>query len=211
KECCTGTARLTQTSLSSISTVGVAVSNSRAVVTAGTAVSVLRRHGNQPWRQKIVNRACRSVSSCHRRLLKTMLQLVNTGFAEARDSRWIPPTNPSLYQINTRVLLADLARSSKRPATLDDIPDLEIDRLAFDGFDWVWFLGVWQTGAAGRKISQENSEWRHEFQELLPDFCTNDVCGSCFAIQSYTVHSEFGGNLALEQLRRRVHERGMRL
>ena len=118
---------------------------------------------------------------------------------------------PTLYQINTRVLLADLARTLKRPATLDDIPDGELGRLAGIGFDWAWLLGVWQTGAAGRKVSLENPEWKREFRQLLPDFSEQDVCGSCFAIRSYEVHSDFGGNSALERFRRRLDQRGMRL
>jgi len=122
-----------------------------------------------------------------------------------------PRPYPSLYQINTRVLLTSLAGPLGRAATLDDVPDAELDRIAACGFDWVWFLGVWQTGAAGRKVSLENPEWKHEFRELLPDFSDKDVCGSCFAIRSYTVHSDFGGNAALERLRRRIHDRGMRL
>jgi len=118
---------------------------------------------------------------------------------------------PSLYQINTRVLLTDLSRALGRPATLNDIPDRELDRLAQEGFDWVWFLGVWQTGVAGRRVSLENAEWRREFQELLPDFSDEDVCGSCFAIRSYAVHSEFGGNSALGRLRQRLNKRGIHL
>jgi Alpha amylase, catalytic domain len=118
---------------------------------------------------------------------------------------------PSLFQINTRVLLTSLSRALGRAATLDDVPDEELDRLARTGFDWVWFLGVWQTGPAGRRVSLENAQWRHEFQELLPDFSDKDVSGSCFAIQSYTVHSDFGGNIALERLRQRLNERGLRL
>jgi Alpha amylase, catalytic domain len=121
------------------------------------------------------------------------------------------PLYPSLYQINTRVLLTQLTRQSGKHATLDDVPDAELDRLAGCGFDWVWFLGVWQTGAAGRKVSLENAEWRHEFQELLPDFTEEDVCGSCFAISSYSVHADFGGNPALRRLRERISKRGMRL
>ena len=117
--------------------------------------------------------------------------------------------SPSLYQINTRVLLTNLSRQLGRPATLNDVPDAE--RLANSGFDWVWFLGIWQTGPAGRKVSLENPEWRREFQELLPDFRDEDVCGSCFAIQSYTVHTDFGGDAALGCLRQRIHARGMRL
>ena len=64
--------------------------------------------------------------------------------------------NPSLYQINTRVWLTSLSGTRGRPARLDDIPDAELDRLAGMGFDWVWFLSVWQTGSAGRRISLEN-------------------------------------------------------
>jgi hypothetical protein len=58
------------------------------------------------------------------------------------------PTYPMLYQINTRVWLTELATSLGRPATLDDIPDAELDRLAALGCDWIWFLSVWQTGPA---------------------------------------------------------------
>jgi hypothetical protein len=117
--------------------------------------------------------------------------------------------NPSLYQINTRVLLEDLSRLLRRRATLDDIPEKELDRISACCFDWVRFLGVWQTGPAGRKVSLENVEWHREFQELLSDFSDEDVCGSCFAIRSYMVHTDFGGNSALERLR--LNARGMRL
>ena len=118
---------------------------------------------------------------------------------------------PSLYQINTRVLLTALSQELGRAVTLDDIPDGELDRLAETDFHWAWLLGVWQTGDVGRKISRENTAWRREFQELLPGFSEADVCGSCFAIRSYTVHSDFGGNPALERLRRRLHECGIHL
>ncbi|HKD10379.1 MAG TPA: alpha-amylase family glycosyl hydrolase [Bryobacteraceae bacterium] len=118
---------------------------------------------------------------------------------------------PALYQINTRVLLSSLSRELGRKATLNDLPDSLLDRLAQDGFDWVWFLGVWQTGDAGRQVSLANPEWQREFRELLPDFSDRDVCGSCFAIRSYTVHSDLGGNAALENLRGRIHSHGMRL
>ena len=45
------------------------------------------------------------------------------------------PRYPALYQINTRVWLTDRARRLGRPATLDDVPDAELDRLAGMGFD----------------------------------------------------------------------------
>ena len=76
---------------------------------------------------------------------------------------------PSLYQVNTRVWLTSLSKTLGRPAQLDDIPDAELDRLAEMGFDWVWFLSVWQTGPAGQTSLAENPGWRREFEETLPD------------------------------------------
>ena len=76
---------------------------------------------------------------------------------------------PSLYQINTRVWLTELSQTLGRSATLDDVPDAELDRLAAMGFDWVWFLSVWQTGPGAQQVSRTNAGWRHEFQETLPD------------------------------------------
>jgi hypothetical protein len=122
-----------------------------------------------------------------------------------------PPRYPSLYQINTRVLLTELARTRGRAATLDDIPDAELDRLAGMGFDWIWFLSVWRTGAAGQRASRANPEWRHEFEETLPDLRDEDIGGSGFAITGYTTHPEIGGDAALARLRERLRARGLRL
>lgn len=121
------------------------------------------------------------------------------------------PRYPSLYQINTRVRLSELAAQLGRPATLDDITDRELNFLKQTGFDFVWFLGVWQTGPAGRKVSLSNPEWVEEYHRILPDFQPSDVCGSCFAVQQYRVHSDFGGDPALDRLRQRLHQRGLRL
>jgi glycosidase len=121
------------------------------------------------------------------------------------------PRYPALFQINTRVRLGELAAALGRPATLDDIPDADLDALAADGFDLVWFLGVWQTGEAGRRVSREHPGLREEYQRVLPDFREDDVCGSCFAIQDYRVHEEFGGDKALARLRKRLKSHGLRL
>jgi len=121
------------------------------------------------------------------------------------------PRYPSLYQINTRVLLTELHRSLGRPATLDDIPDTELDRLAGMGFDWIWFLSVWQTGLAAQRISRSNDQWRHEFQETLPDLREEDIAGSGFAITGYTVHRDLGCDAGLARLRARLRQRGLRL
>jgi hypothetical protein len=119
--------------------------------------------------------------------------------------------HPLIYQINTRVWLTELSQSLGRPATLDDIPDVELDRLVKMGFDWIWFLSVWQTGAAGQRVSRTNHEWRREFQETLPDLREEDIAGSGFGITGYTVHRDLGGDAALARLRERLRKRGLKL
>ena len=121
------------------------------------------------------------------------------------------PRYPSLYQINTRVWLTELSHTLGRYATLDDIPDTCLDRLAAQGFDWIWMLSVWQTGDAARQVSRGNPEWRREFQETLPDLCEEDIAGSGFAITGYTAHQALGGDAALARLRERLRQRGLRL
>jgi glycosidase len=118
---------------------------------------------------------------------------------------------PSLYQINTRVWLTQLSRGLGRQATLDDVPDDELDRLAALGFDWIWLLSVWRTGPAAQQISRSNPEWRHEFQNTLLDLRDGDIAGSGFAITGYTAHSSVGGDAALGRIRQRLRDRGMRL
>jgi hypothetical protein len=70
------------------------------------------------------------------------------------------PAFPALYQMNARVWLTALSRQQGRAATLDDVSDAELDRVAALGMDWVWLLSVWQTGRAGREESLGNPEWR---------------------------------------------------
>ena len=117
----------------------------------------------------------------------------------------------SLYQINTRVWLTERSAILGRRATLDDIPDVELDRLAEAGFDWVWLLSVWSTGLAGQRESRANREWRKEFEETLPDLREEDIAGSGFAITAYQVHPALGGDQALKRLRGRLRERGLKL
>jgi hypothetical protein len=122
-----------------------------------------------------------------------------------------PGYHPILLQINTRIWLQELGQARGRPATLADVPDDALDRSADLGFDWIWLLGVWQTGPEGLAVSRAHPEWDREFRESLADFRVDDVCGSPFAVQKYSVHADFGGDDTLVALRRRLSERGLRL
>lgn len=123
------------------------------------------------------------------------------------------PLYPALYQINPRIVLGELAQQQRlnRPATLDDFPDAYFDKIADLGFDWVWLLGVWQTGPESRKVAQTAPEMLLEYQRVLPVYALEDIVGSPFALSTFQVHTDFGGNAALARLRNRLAKRGLKL
>ena len=107
--------------------------------------------------------------------------------------------------------MTELSTKIKRRATLDDIPDSDLDKFVADGFDWIWLLSVWQTGSEGQRISRQNPVWRQEFEETLPDLEEEDIEGSGFAITRYSVSDRLGGDAALSRLRSRLSDRGLKL
>jgi glycosidase len=119
--------------------------------------------------------------------------------------------HPSIYQLNTRVLLQERGARLGRAATLDDLADALLDEIAAMGFQWVWPLGVWQTGTVGRERSRADARQREAFRRVLPDLRDEDICGSPFAITGYQTHRDFGGDQALARLRERLAQRSLRL
>jgi hypothetical protein len=119
--------------------------------------------------------------------------------------------HPRLYQLNTRIALNERALQLGRPAMLDDVDDSFIDQAAKRGFEWLWLLGVWQTGQTGRMISRSDPKLLRECREVLADFSQDDISGSPFSVQSYDVHRDFGGDASLGALRQRVARRSIKL
>ena len=70
----------------------------------------------------------------------------------------------SLFQINTRTMLRQLRDETGSAGTLDDIPDEFLDRLQERRFDWVWLLGVWQTGMPGVRSPEAMKPGRRSFE-----------------------------------------------
>ena len=115
--------------------------------------------------------------------------------------------HPLLYQINTIVTLDELGRARRRRATLEDLPDAMFDALAGAHFEWLWLLGVWQTGPTGQRVSRTNRSIREALGEI-PD---EAITGSPFAVRGYRAREEWGGPAALAGVRRRLAARGLRL
>ena len=118
--------------------------------------------------------------------------------------------HPLLYEINARLWVREFG-GSKQAATLDDVPDSALDAMAQLHFDLVWLMGVWQTGAKGRAIALELSQLQSEYRRALPDWNSEDVLGSPYAVQEYRVAEGLGGPEALARLRGRLAQRGVRL
>ncbi len=138
-------------------------------------------------------------------------QKVKPTALKTQDQLKVLQRNPTLYQVNTRVWLTEMSKQLGRQATLDDIPDSVFDEFAEQGFAWVYFLSVWQTGEAGRKISINHPGWKDGFKADIPDLSDEDICGSGFAVSDYTLHTNFGKPDALTRLKERINQRGMKL
>lgn len=106
-----------------------------------------------------------------------------------------------------RCLLCELGAATGAavgiPARLDQVPQAWFDAVARDGYDIVYMLGVWQTGAAGVTASKSKLAGSG-----TPAWA---VCSSPFAITSYTVHDEYGGDDALAWFRAQLAKRHIRL
>jgi hypothetical protein len=121
------------------------------------------------------------------------------------------PVYPSLYEVNTRVWLGELAGAGGERLPLDQVPERAAEEIAALGFDWLWPMGVWQTGDAGRVVARAHPGLRSDYQAALADLQESDIAGSPFAVQSYSAHADFGGDDALARFRHLLQARGLRL
>jgi hypothetical protein len=119
--------------------------------------------------------------------------------------------HPTIYEINTRVWLRELSLAEGKSIGLAEIPERALDEVAALGFDLIWMMGVCSTGAEGQRISREHPDLHRAYDKALPGWTAEDVIGSPYAVQSYTVAPELGGTKALALFRQRLAERGVGL
>ena len=112
------------------------------------------------------------------------------------DADWMPQL--VLVAKNACVWLDQLGKCYQRPITrLDQIPDEELDRLAEWGFTGLWLIGLWERSHASARIKQ---------------LCGNsEAIASAYSLKEYRIADDLGGENALENLRRRAWQRGIRL
>lgn len=116
-----------------------------------------------------------------------------------------------VYEVNARVMLRELSTSHQKKLTLATLPDALLDEWADLGFDAIWLMGVWTTGAIGLSLARGLNFLREEYRRALPDVTDEDIIGSPYAVKAYTVSRTLGGNTALMLLRKRLARRGIGL
>lgn len=126
-----------------------------------------------------------------------------------RASVW--PRYPFLYEINTWVWLAELARKYGSGVDLSSVPSAEWDAIAEYGFDAVWLMGVWERSPAGIAIANKNAGLQEDFRRALADFRLEDNVGSPYCVRRYVVDRHLGGPEGLAVARGELAKRGMNL
>jgi hypothetical protein len=116
-----------------------------------------------------------------------------------------------LYELNVRSWRTERSSEIGRPATLDDLPNSLLDRLVEHGFTWLYLIGVWPTGPLTREVSLRDQHLRHHLSQVMPDFTNDDICGSPFMPENYSVCPTLGGDPALARLRERARGAGLSL
>jgi glycosidase len=118
---------------------------------------------------------------------------------------------PLIYNLDARVQLRQLSEESGRRITLAEVPDAEIEKWSASNFDAIWLLGVWETGKQSRLLALNNLHLTDESTALVPDWKSDDIFGSPYAIADYRVAAALGGEPALAEFRGRLAQRGIKL
>ncbi len=92
----------------------------------------------------------------------------------------------------------ELSRELGRPATLDDVPDADLDAMGRGGLRPGLLPRCLADGRrrAGRVAQQPGSGGRSS-PASCPTLTEDDICGSCFAVTGYEVAAALGGDEAL--------------
>jgi glycosidase len=112
------------------------------------------------------------------------------------DQHWMPRV--VLIAKQTYVWLDQLSqRYGRLVRRLDQVPDEELDRLAGQGFNCLWLIGLWERSPASQNIKRRRGNAEAE--------------ASAYALRDYRIADALGGEQALDTLRQNALARGLRL
>ncbi len=114
----------------------------------------------------------------------------------SQDKDWMPRL--VLIAKNSYVWLDQLSKKYKRAINhLDQIPDEELEILQQRGFTGLWLIGLWERSLASQKMKQMMGN--------------PDAVASAYSLMDYQIAGDLGGWEALQNLRWRSWQHGVRL
>lgn len=119
--------------------------------------------------------------------------------------------NPHILEINTQVWLNKFSRELNKKVTLTDIPQSYLQEIKDLGFDALWLMGVWQQSPKSAEIARNHPDILNYLKKVKPDFDPKDIGPSLYAIYDYKVNPNFGGEVALLSLKKRLNDLGVKL
>lgn len=133
-------------------------------------------------------------------VLQFGLEYLDWGYPEpaafTHDKDWM--SNVVLIAKSVHVWLFQLSQRYERPvARIDEIPDEELDRLSRWGFTGLWLIGLWKRSPASQSIKRMMGN--------------PEALSSAYSLYDYEIAEELGGEEALNRLRERAWNRGIRL
>lgn len=112
------------------------------------------------------------------------------------DADWM--SNVVMLAKMVYVWLDQLSRKYRRAITrLDQVPDEELDTLSRWGFTGLWLIGLWERSPASQRIKQIAGN--------------PDAISSAYSLYDYVIAHDLGGEAALQNLKERCRQRGIRL
>ncbi|MBP6977778.1 MAG: alpha-amylase family glycosyl hydrolase [Bacteroidales bacterium] len=119
--------------------------------------------------------------------------------------------NPFILEINTWVWLNELTQRYDQAVTLSNIPSMEWDEIAAQGFHYLWLMGVWKRSPVGLEIALQHPGIINACQLALPGFRPVDMVASAYCVQDYSVDVMLGGLEGIQKARMELKARGMGL
>src|SRR5262245_45817628 len=96
-----------------------------------------------------------------------------------------------LYEINARVWL-DEQPWARDQRDLAAIPNDVLADWAALGFEWIWFMGVWEPSPRGLEICLRHEGLMREFRAVLPERIPQAVGASPYCIRRYSLNPALG-------------------
>ncbi len=118
---------------------------------------------------------------------------------------------PNLYEINTRVWIKRFATPENPKPKLTDVPSSYWEGLAKKNIDIIWLMGMWKVNRETVKKYCFEDFLKRNYDKALKDWKEEDVIGSPYAIEEYSINPELGDNETIPVLRKKLNSLGIKL